>query len=407
MSQQSATAFHKEVRNALLQFRGALTELVTSVGADPKRPQEIARNFKINRNLSWKLSKIIEADHPYEVVPHIPGATGIDLVLGAFEAADAPRRVIASVRRAMQSFQTAVETHAGDRATFDLMLDSMTPAPGDGTGLQRCRKLAFQGNSGLWGIQGRVRLASYFVAPSAADDGMLDIAVLGGFVDVRRLRPDVSVPLFMRHRYNDDGTPIECALRPIVSANTPTDDDLLLLPEFCSDDLPRLTPVPVNAGTRYELTSGPVGNTAAMTWIFGWHTPRFASMYRTAVNTVGEHPTRIYIPTETLLCDLFVHERLPFRTPQVDVLGQLDASWRYPDAGRERDRLPFGERVVDITAQPPAVATTLIPRYTEMVSRVFDCLGHDAGVFRGSRFIMKYPPMPSVAVLRYDLPQRD
>ena len=41
-----------------------------------------------------------------------------------------------------------------------------------------------------------------------------------------------------------------------------------------------------------------------------------------------------------------------------------------------------------------------------MVDNVFEQAGWDAADFDGFRFVMKYPPMPTVAVLRYDLVER-
>jgi hypothetical protein len=212
----------------------------------------------------------------------------------------------------------------------------------------------------------------------------------------------------MKHQYHDDGTPIESRDEAIVEDASREHDGLMLLREFSSTDLPQLAAIPIPGGLRYELTSGPVGNTAQMTWIFGWYSPRFASMYRDEHNQFGEHPTRVFIPTETLMCDLFVHEALSFAMdPRFALHAQIYAGPTYPATGRDRDLVPFAERVVEISARPPAVATTLIPRYPEMVSRVFARMGRSAREFRAFRLVMEYPPMPSVALFRYDLPARD
>jgi hypothetical protein len=407
MSGTAPDTFRKHVQDALQHLRGALTELVVSVGADPTRPQEMARRYHLNRNLSWKVSKIIQATDPCEVVPHIPGAAGVDILLGAFETARAPASAIDSVRRAIREFDDAVATHAGDRATFDLMLAGMTCGDGAPAGLERSRKLAFRGSSGVWGIQGKVRLGSHFVAPSAAGDGMLDTAVLGGLVGVRRLRPDVSIPLFMRHQYNDDGSPIDLPRHEPIENRPAGPDDLMLLSEFCTAGLPALSVAPFPGGMRYDLARGPVGNTARMNWIFGWHGHRFACMDRDERNTFGEHATRVFVPVETLLCDLFVHRDLRFAmTPRVALHGQIAGGMPYPASGRDRDRIPFTESIQEIGGRSPVVATPLVPRYPEMVGRVLERLGWRPGDFRGFRFQMKYPPLPSVAVLRYDLPER-
>lgn len=52
---------------------------------------------------------------------------------------------------------------------------------------------------------------------------------------------------------------------------------------------------------------------------------------------------------------------------------------------------------------PPRVTTPLVPRYGELVEAVFAKLGWDPSEFGGLRFEMKFPPMPSYAVLAFPL----
>ena len=47
--------------------------------------------------------------------------------------------------------------------------------------------------------------------------------------------------------------------------------------------------------------------------------------------------------------------------------------------------------------------TVEIPQYKSMIEAVHDRLGWEAGRFHGFRFKMRYPPIPALAVLRYDL----
>src|SRR5437899_5230821 len=114
-----------EARAALQEVRGGLIELYGAVGADPTAPQEVARRYGINRNLTWKLSRVINAAGPFASLNHLPGQQGLELAIGAFENAGASREAVAHVRSAVQRFTEVVQAHAGDREHLELTLESM------------------------------------------------------------------------------------------------------------------------------------------------------------------------------------------------------------------------------------------------------------------------------------------
>ena len=61
--------FPEHLQTALQALRAAIIELLSAVGADPGKPQDLARRFGLNKNLTWKVSKIIcESDPPCEFV---------------------------------------------------------------------------------------------------------------------------------------------------------------------------------------------------------------------------------------------------------------------------------------------------------------------------------------------------
>jgi hypothetical protein len=60
----------------------------------------------------------------------------------------------------------------------------------------------------------------------------------------------------------------------------------------------------------------------------------------------------------------------------------------------------------ELGSSPPVVATPHIAEYPRIVESVYDRLGWSAEDFTGYRFVMRYPPIPTLLVLRYDLPER-
>jgi hypothetical protein len=399
------TRFDEDLDNAFQRVRGALTELLGSVDADATRPQDLARGFGLNKNLAWKIARVVAVTDPHAAIPHMPGSIGMKTFFNAMESGGAPPRSVAAARAAVDQFDSMVAAHVGDRSTLQLVLSSTAPHKVPQEHLEATRKMAFQGNSCIWGIQGRVRLASFFIAPSADDETMLDTASMGGVLDVRRLRPSASVPFFMRFAYNDDGT---ARSGPVAEPIDPSgrDDPLMLIDDFCSRPIPAFRAIGDGTYTRYQLAPGEIGNPGRHTWIYGEQIRSFASIYGDANNLVGEHAVPIQMPVEWAICDLQVHKDLKFAlSPRVAAYSKL-ATGPGPDEDMLCDQLPLAETVQSIGHCPPVVATPLVPRYPEMVQRVYDRMGWHADDFYGFRFVMKYPPMPTAIVMQHDLAVR-
>ena len=60
----------------------------------------------------------------------------------------------------------------------------------------------------------------------------------------------------------------------------------------------------------------------------------------------------------------------------------------------------------DRIGSPPAVATPRFPRYQELVTGVGERLGWDLSQFRATRLELKYPPLGSMVLQRFALPER-
>ena len=51
------------------------------------------------------------------------------------------------------------------------------------------------------------------------------------------------------------------------------------------------------------------------------------------------------------------------------------------------------------------MASSRVPRYRQMLESVFDRMGWDAREFRGMRYTIAYPPIPTAAMLSFALPE--
>ncbi|MGQ0626787.1 MAG: hypothetical protein ACT4PL_01650 [Phycisphaerales bacterium] len=386
----------EECRVAVQRLRGALIELYSSVGTDPTEPQEVSRRFGLNKNLTWKVSRVIGAPDPFTAVQHIPGGTGLEILLTALSSKGAPDGTVDGVRRAMAEFDRVVDLHAGDRAALDLILDS-SGLGRDVDRLQVSREKAFSGNSGIWGVQARTRVTCGFLCPVRDDPSSIVAGLVGGFCGFQRLRREVRWPLFRFTSYDHHGQQRGPAKR---EGELPH-----VLREFSSPELPDISCNPVESGVEYVLNPGPVGRLSAFNCFF----ERFdgkVPRYKTKEDERGEFASMINLPIQTFIFDVIAHRDIgPFQPPEVLVYGRPAGGTDTPTQWRGDALLPLPERCMELVGSPPVVHTPHIPRYSEVVTGMIQRLGFDPGDFIGWRLQMEYPPMPSTVVLRWPLPE--
>ncbi len=389
-------------RNAVLGLRGALLDLYAEVGADPERPQEVSRRFKLDKSLTWKISKVLRSDDAIDVVGLIPGGEGVSRLLNAMSAAGANETTVSRVRGAMRAFDDMVATHAGDRATLDLFLDSMHP----GASMQESRRLAFLGNSGILGLQTRVRFATRLIAPSQQDPRRLDFVLVTGLRDLRRLRPIPTWPIYRFMNFKDDLSTEEFhrSIRPLESREGGGPHDWLM-PSWCSQPIPALGVREADKSVIYELVEGPVGRTGEIDLTFGYidrcAVPRFA----TPQDRLGQFSTGVTTPAESTLIDFFVHRSM---TEMESLAARL--VMQVPGFGTEAglSTLPIQLRFTRLAGRPPQAATPLIEDYHKLVASIFSthgaALGWDPSEFYGLRLIIEHPPLNATVLTSYELP---
>lgn len=397
--------FEDHVKAVVHKLRDNLADILGEVGADPTKPQDMARQLGLNKNLTWKVSHILGESDPYMAIPHIPGKSGLGILVRTLKKNGASAKTLKALRESIDEFERMVEIHAGDRTHLEMMLDSLTH-DGEQQRHENHRKLSFLGNSATWGVQARVQLTVNFIAPSQSPD-MVDLAWLSGLINFRRLRPDVNWAMASARKSVDDGSLLPLGAIEPIDANFNGSDQAPLMGEYCTDPLPEIRTVSgPESMLRYELMEGPVGNTAAVSCIIGLHGKGFVRRYRCEDDSIGEHIARMSTPVEVLVHDLFVHEELSHAfNPEICLYSQLPGGPMYPMSGRNQGRLPLHEKVIDLGRGTSGLMTLEVPRYKLMLQSVYERLGWDEGKFHGFRFKMRYPPIPSLAVLRYDLPE--
>jgi hypothetical protein len=390
------------MRRVMRAIRGAFSEIITAVGANPQDSQGLSRACGLNKNLAWKVSKLIQTDDPAVALQQMPGAGGIEIFLKSMERAGAADTLLRTARAAVKEFDDLIKRHSGDRATLDMMGSALS-ANGRQQRDEYHRKLLFQGGSYVWGAQARVSLKVGIVG-LGAEEGLLDFASLSALIEFRRLRPDVCWTMASRRARNDDGSAMfPPGPEPLDPRSGGANPPLML--DFCSQPLPELRRTEEATGITFELPEGPVGNTGALTCVTGT-LQRNLPYYRSPLNEWGDHTAICNIPAQLLVFDLFIHNKFTFAIPpELALYSELDAVAPYPARGRHRNRLPIYETLQDLGSGPLPLATPEVANYNQMVQAMFDRTGWQPTDFHGYRVKIAYPTCPASLVLRYRLPE--
>ncbi len=394
--------FEPECKAAFDDLRAALIELYASAGADPRSPQDIARQFRINKTLTWSLSKIVSSTDPIATLPNVPGSTAMRSLLTAMQREGASPDAAERVRKAALALEKVVELHVGDRGTLELIVDGMGKNRDDH--LEVSRKLAFRGNSGLWGVQSKTRLMTVFMVPNADDPDRIDIAIVRGYIGFRRLRSDVRWPIFQLRGWGEEDGPMTNRWQSLEERDDQP-NGLPLLREFSTVDPVSIEEVRTARGLDYVMAPGPIGNSGAVDCFISDCERSAVGKYRTEIDTTGEFGATISVPTERLVFDLLVDESLDFAlSPEVRAYSGIFMERSEDAMPADQLPIPVPQNVSSLPGRPPVVATPHVPHYPKIVQFVQQRMQWPADRFRGCRLELTYPPMGSTILLRFKLP---
>lgn len=394
--------FDEHLGQAVGGLRKALLQLLGSVGADPSTPQETSRRIGINRNMSWKISRLLNEQDQRAAVRHVPGAQGMRILCERFREAGAPAELAQSVLDAMQAFLDMVKVQVGDRTALEGTLRSLSGEGAGREGVLAARKLAFQGNSSLWGVRARVKMGLQIVSPGTRD-GYIDTIMVGGLLDFWRLRSDARWPLIHYRGFADDTLASDRVFEQIDDSVADKDGPPWLR-DFCSSPLPKCRRLPNMPGALYELTEGPVGNTAAMSCVFGRVLRNAAPFRADGADDRGEYQLLLNTPVELAHFDLLIHESLPLsEMPRIQLDSRMQVTEKTP-IGEPLYGLEIQEQVHELGAGLSNLASPDLPRYPELVEYVLGRVGKPLSEFRGYRVSLRFPPIPTVLKISHPLP---
>jgi hypothetical protein len=264
------------------------------------------------------------------------------------------------------------------------------------------RRMAFQANAALWGIDVATRSMLTVISGSRSKPGLLDISMVGGFTRLRRIRHDLAWPVARRRFRSASAEGPPSSVRPLDPGVDP--DAPPLLAAYSTIPPGALRPVRTSNGAWYELPESGIGSANEVSLVIGEHYEAIAPVVRSSDSENAELMIQLDLPIETLLFDLYVERALPLGRPvTARLFSQLLGGSAAPSPERERDALPMVERPLQLDDAGAPVATPAMPRFGELVHDVFAWLGRDRAGYDHFRLEIRYPMMPTALVMALPL----
>jgi len=395
--------FIVDAERTLRRLQGALGEILDALPGRPARPQHIVELLKIDQKLAWRVANTIQSSDPFAAAQYVPGLAAFKKFLAVAAKAGATETLTNNAKDAFTDYERLTRTHAGDRASLEMMLTACAQEDQTTADLNH-RRMAFRGLSYVWGAQAKTQLKTAIIAPST-DPGLIDFAIVHGFYQLRKLRPNAPLPV-MRRRFCDTNGKVATEISRELSASSSSDGEIHLIKEFCSEPLPAFRTVESPPEIRHSILTGTgIGNTAAVTFVEGDVIRSMGSRYRNDENPYGANHASVCIPTEKLIVDFLIHEDTygPLR-PKVSIYGN---NLIVPPLGleREHDVLDMRQTVTYLGKGPSVLHSPDVPRYPTMARHVFDKLGWEGERFDVYRCAIDYPVVPCSVVVWFPLPE--
>jgi len=165
--------FIVDAERTLRRLQGALGEILDALPGRPARPQHIVELLKIDQKLAWRVANTIQSSDPFAAAQYVPGLAAFKKFLAVAAKAGATETLTNNAKDAFTDYERLTRTHAGDRASLEMMLTACAQEDQTTADLNH-RRMAFRGLSYVWGAQAKTQLKTAIIAPST-DPGLSEI----------------------------------------------------------------------------------------------------------------------------------------------------------------------------------------------------------------------------------------
>ncbi len=347
-----------EAKEAVGRIRQALGRFIGELGEPIRRPADLQKRLGLDKALGWQTYRAWSETDPLVAVRYVPRPGPMGRVLRAGKRRGISSETVEAVAEACAAFERFVETQAGDRETFESIIDGFVRNPSQA--VLRDRRSAFRSLSRIWGVSAGAQINCSIFRPTPADPRSGVHAFIRGFVDVQQLRPTETFRVSSRASWKSDD-PRE----PLAPLSHEGQDQLL--EAFCSRPLPTFTlRDEPGGGQEATLNFRGLGRASALTCFLRrrvtYHQETPALSYETSIISP--------IPTQVMVLDLLVP--VGYSDPgacRTEVRGNLFS----PERGwyaSQSDQLPSLDSLVHLGRSLEHLHTPEFARYREVIEFV-------------------------------------
>jgi len=401
---QTISPFEQDIAKRIPVIQDLLSSILEDYcGVGDAGISTICSRLGIHRKLAWQVRNVAYSSDPFRAVRFMPSKAGVEALAKAILHHGATEGKADRLRDLGVEFDELVAIHAGDRVSMEMLVESCMDRPEEDAEV-KWREQAFQGNRFIWGVQAKTQLTVNVLNFSKGRSDWFDYLQVRGLIGLRRLRRNVhwlvSQSMIVDEDVKRDGLPNR---EPLDAEAAKLMNGVPVLPEFCSEPMPKLRRRPVGQGlTNDELLPAPVGCSGQQTIVTGEIIRELSPVYATSENKRALFGAVVRTPCEVFVHDHFVHRDLfPDAERELVVFSELNSSVTQDDD----DMLPISESVECLGRGLSVARTAAVPGYMKLLRGVFARAGWDPDDFDLYRVRMAYPPMPTSVVIRHYFPR--
>jgi hypothetical protein len=365
---------------------GTCTEVEDTLGLDPK--------------LAWQVFRIATSGNPLAAGMNVPVPAAMRRLLKAAAKRGVAAPIVAQVSDAFNEYERFVQLHADDREQVDVMIRAFLPQERDKRELAN-RQAMFKVMSQFKGASMEAEVGTYILCPSPngrSVDRVLVVADLG----LRRIRPGARIGFATMSTGPHQGATRTLDGQPSEGHWS------VLLPEFCTNPMPRFEVSKTQDTTSYWVAGDDVGLRTSVDLVSAEHRPEAMKRY---FEPGGSRMTGVFAapttPNKRTTVDLFIHHDLyPQCVPSLSVYDVVPRGVLRPihDPTRDHDRIQTSESIRMLGRGLGNADLPYFPRYLELMEHVYRKIGRDPSDFRGFRLDVHYPICGAQYIIGFELP---
>jgi hypothetical protein len=395
-----SVSFENAAAIVLSRLQEAVTGLLAGAPGPTGKCTDIEKTFGIDAKLAWHLLRISTATNPLAVGTNVPARVSVQRLLKAALKRKVPTGIVEEVKHAFEAFEFFVQQYAEDRTALEDMIAAHLPESREKAELAS-KQAQFKAMRQIRGVEMDTGVQTFFLSPVA--DRSVELAYIEGYFGLKRIKPGSRIG-FSSATGQPDAPP------RTLSGELFSGPSAALLPQFCSDPLPKVEFEDI-AGATYHLVVGQdIGLRGAVDLVSAWRPGEKGRRFRTPEVSHTAAICVIDTPVKRLICDVFVHKDLyPHSLPELRIyqLGMHGMLRAFSHQARDGDRLDMHESVRSMGHGIQGARVPQMPRYVQLLEHVYKQLGWDAMAYRGYRLDVHYPVYGAQYNVGFELPTAD